>query len=110
MMTVALPWRVPSEPPVPCASAMSQFFTWTLGCASPRSCRTASTTFVSPPRLAGWLLQSPPPSVLNGSRLRSEEHTSELQSRSDLVCRLLLEKKKQKTHPGADIGPTVSLT
>src|SRR5216683_6720724 len=27
--------------------------------------------------------------------LRSEEHTSELQSRSDLVCRLLLEKKKK---------------
>src|SRR5438034_7241602 len=27
---------------------------------------------------------------------RSEEHTSELQSHSDLVCRLLLEKKKQK--------------
>src|SRR2546428_9318949 len=33
---------------------------------------------------AHWLL----------ARLRSEEHTSELQSRSDLVCRLLLEKKK----------------
>src|SRR2546428_7443774 len=31
-----------------------------------------------------------------GSRLaRSEEHTSELQSRSDLVCRLLLEKQKE---------------
>src|SRR5437588_6835745 len=29
--------------------------------------------------------------------LRSEEHTSELQSHSDLVCRLLLEKKKQTT-------------
>src|SRR2546428_6042896 len=29
--------------------------------------------------------------------LRSEEHTSELQSRSDLVCRLLLEKKKRDT-------------
>src|SRR5256886_9824500 len=28
------------------------------------------------------------------SRLRSEEHTSELQSQSNLVCRLLLEKKK----------------
>src|SRR5438874_8419309 len=28
--------------------------------------------------------------------LRSEEHTSELQSRRDLVCRLLLEKKKRK--------------
>src|SRR5438034_1953904 len=29
-------------------------------------------------------------------RTRSEEHTSELQSHSDLVCRLLLEKKKKK--------------
>src|SRR5438034_8716719 len=29
--------------------------------------------------------------------IRSEEHTSELQSHSDLVCRLLLEKKKKKT-------------
>src|SRR2546421_3910636 len=34
--------------------------------------------------------------VLAGApRARSEEHTSELQSRSDLVCRLLLEKKKK---------------
>src|SRR2546421_7578669 len=38
---------------------------------------------------------------------RSEEHTSELQSRSDLVCRLLLEKKKtcikkQQTHSSYD--------
>src|SRR5687768_18042039 len=31
------------------------------------------------------------------SRFRSEEHTSELQSRLHLVCRLLLEKKKKKT-------------
>src|SRR5690349_23474742 len=31
-----------------------------------------------------------------GVRGRSEEHTSELQSRRDLVCRLLLEKKKKK--------------
>src|SRR5688572_33405015 len=29
-------------------------------------------------------------------RVRSEEHTSELQSQSNLVCRLLLEKKKKK--------------
>src|SRR5699024_11604853 len=33
----------------------------------------------------------------NRSWTRSEEHTSELQSRFDLVCRLLLEKKKNKT-------------
>src|SRR5690349_22607176 len=32
----------------------------------------------------------------HASQGRSEEHTSELQSRRDLVCRLLLEKKKQK--------------
>src|SRR5438874_7754295 len=31
-------------------------------------------------------------------RTRSEEHTSELQSRRDLVCRLLLEKKKKKNN------------
>src|SRR2546422_1480390 len=33
---------------------------------------------------------------LQGARSRSEEHTSELQSRLHLVCRLLLEKKKKK--------------
>src|SRR5437667_1382127 len=33
----------------------------------------------------------------DGYNLRSEEHTSELQSHHDLVCRLLLEKKKYKT-------------
>src|SRR2546430_8926194 len=32
-------------------------------------------------------------------RARSEEHTSELQSQSNLVCRLLLEKKKKKHNP-----------
>src|SRR5438034_8787502 len=38
-------------------------------------------------------------SVFNASLLvRSEEHTSELQSHSDLVCRLLLEKKKKDAH------------
>src|SRR5450432_4568623 len=42
-----------------------------------------------------------PSSSPGASRNRSEEHTSELQSRSDLVCRLLLEKKKKHKHPGA---------
>src|SRR2546430_7861627 len=39
-------------------------------------------------------LTMPRPKTL-ASRIRSEEHTSELQSQSNLVCRLLLEKKKQ---------------
>src|SRR3712207_7576548 len=37
-----------------------------------------------------------PTSTLGAPRSRSEEHTSELQSRQYLVCRLLLEKKKKK--------------
>src|SRR5438105_10513859 len=37
-----------------------------------------------------------------GLVIRSEEHTSELQSRVDLVCRLLLEKKKQDTQKRRD--------
>src|SRR5260221_7882835 len=40
----------------------------------------------------------PDKGFLPGRNIRSEEHTSELQSHSDLVCRLLLEKKKNHTH------------
>src|SRR5207253_9288747 len=40
-------------------------------------------------------LSVPPPGAVPTAR-RSEEHTSELQSRGHLVCRLLLEKKKDK--------------
>src|SRR5438874_6281925 len=41
-------------------------------------------------------------------RVRSEEHTSELQSRRDLVCRLLLEKKKK--HVGKEVGRIIFCT
>src|SRR2546422_8586205 len=37
-----------------------------------------------------------------GEQIRSEEHTSELQSRLHLVCRLLLEKKKKRVTTTAD--------
>src|SRR2546430_12712472 len=40
---------------------------------------------------------------------RSEEHTSELQSQSNLVCRLLLEKKKKRpVHPAAIVARAAS--
>src|SRR5690606_39476497 len=39
-----------------------------------------------------------PQQISNRLYMRSEEHTSELQSRENLVCRLLLEKKKKKAH------------
>src|SRR5690606_41428313 len=49
-----------------------------------------------------YSLEDPSPRIRGegSSRERSEEHTSELQSRENLVCRLLLEKKKkpQKTY------------
>src|SRR5437773_4875144 len=47
--------------------------------------------------------------TLKGPRVRSEEHTSELQSHHDLVCRLLLEKKKQMQnhlYGSSNIGAT----
>src|SRR2546430_16972854 len=39
-----------------------------------------------------------PPTSWSRTRRRSEEHTSELQSQSNLVCRLLLEKKKKTNY------------
>src|SRR2546427_5508551 len=63
-----------------------------------RSARPASRSSTCP-RRREW-----PPSS-SGSRVRkvrSEEHTSELQSQSNLVCRLLLEKKKKKTRHKRD--------
>src|SRR4030081_2403145 len=54
-MQVEAAWRTPSRPPVPWAMARSQFGTCTFGCASPRSCRTASMIFVMPPVLNGSL-------------------------------------------------------
>src|SRR5688572_31328886 len=44
------------------------------------------------------LIASVPRACWRAALARSEEHTSELQSQSNLVCRLLLEKKKKRTH------------
>src|SRR5690606_41550151 len=48
------------------------------------------------PRAGRQLLLEVPPEEGAVERERSEEHTSELQSRENLVCRLLLEKKKKE--------------
>src|SRR5438034_8182664 len=57
----------------------------------------SSTLHRRPTPPACWLDSSClVPGKASSSNLRSEEHTSELQSHSDLVCRLLLEKKKKK--------------
>src|SRR6266540_6688757 len=72
----------------------------------PRSTLFPYTTLFRSPRPSGRCRVSPssvcdhpPHARAEGTRAdaRSEEHTSELQSHHDLVCRLLLEKKNKKT-------------
>src|SRR5690349_22981485 len=66
-----------------------------------------STLFPYTTLFRSWPGRRPPPRSQRrpyprlpspSAKARSEEHTSELQSRRDLVCRLLLEKKKKKTN------------
>src|SRR2546430_3539928 len=69
----------------------------------PRSTLFPYTTLFRSASWAGRARPAAPAPCRAGPRatvrgLRSEEHTSELQSQSNLVCRLLLEKKKKKTH------------
>src|SRR2546427_8506418 len=66
--------------------------------------RSPSRPRAPPARSRGSRARPPPaaaPSRPAARRSRSEEHTSELQSQSNLVCRLLLEKKKKKKTPHA---------
>src|SRR3712207_7804031 len=72
-------------------------------CLPSASFRSVSVSTVNLPRFgqplpAGGLVMeirsAPRNTSVSSSKLRSEEHTSELQSRQYLVCRLLLEKKK----------------
>src|SRR5438132_13214530 len=66
-------------------TATTEIYTLSLHAALPISPRRTTTPFSC--LTTSWR---------NSSAVRSEEHTSELQSHSDLVCRLLLEKKKTK--------------
>src|SRR2546425_2679889 len=57
--------------------------------------------------LASWVRYAA--DVLNGiPSIRSEEHTSELQSLAYLVCRLLLEKKKKEQHRVRALRPLIT--
>src|SRR2546427_7858781 len=75
-----------------------------------KMCSASAKDDAGNPETLEILQIAPPKTVMSGSHLvgtprcdfklgkftRSEEHTSELQSQSNLVCRLLLEKKKNK--------------
>src|SRR5207302_9285465 len=81
----------------------------TIGCASTGNLANAVAAHAARAGLKAWIfvpetLEAPKvigtgiygASSVSGTKIRSEEHTSELQSRENLVCRLLLEKKKKK--------------
>src|SRR6516165_11197425 len=79
-----------------CASYLHTFifFFFLMIRRPPRSTLFPYTTLF---RSCLWLDNAQPrPWDFVGLTARSEEHTSELQSQSNLVCRLLLEKKKKK--------------
>src|SRR3712207_7031512 len=64
---------------------------------TPRRCSTGRGTFSRAASCAGcWRQLQSASTCRSTSCSRSEEHTSELQSRQYLVCRLLLEKKNQR--------------
>src|SRR5690349_22064679 len=80
-----------------------RFITGTTACVNRKvpvrlKCRSCchSASVRSSTEAAGLPMIVEPPTALTRMSMRSEEHTSELQSRRDLVCRLLLEKKKKK--------------
>src|SRR2546430_2811107 len=78
VQTCALPiWRAWAR--ISCAP-------WTRRSVEPAPCRACCSTVTS---------GRPTTCGIKGPGDRSEEHTSELQSQSNLVCRLLLEKKKK---------------
>src|SRR5260221_9940803 len=75
----------------------STLFPYTTLFRSEVTIAMAKDRMEQPDAVNGFLLDGFPRNVSQAEaldELRSEEHTSELQSHSDLVCRLLLEKKK----------------
>src|SRR2546429_3984476 len=87
------------------------FFFFLMIRRPPRSTLFPYTTLFRSSRFACYLIaQNGDPRKKEIAEARSEEHTSELQSRLHLVCRLLLEKKKNtKFHsPHTTIPPLIS--
>src|SRR2546422_3189900 len=83
-------------------TATTEIYTLSLHDALPISALSSIFSGAPPPRSAAPPLRSPTAPYSRPDRScrgpRSEEHTSELQSRLHLVCRLLLEKKKKQQH------------
>src|SRR5215468_11442842 len=93
------PYRIimlSSSVPSPSFFSLSLFFFFLMIRRPPRSTLFPYTTLFRSPATPAWAAFSASWRSSGVRRERSEEHTSELQSHHDLVCRLLLEKKKKK--------------
>src|SRR2546430_6989426 len=78
----------------------STLFPYTTLFRSPNAARRPRRRYFT--RMPGCAPASGETRKISGPSPRSEEHTSELQSQSNLVCRLLLEKKKKHAIPVVD--------
>src|SRR5690349_23470797 len=79
--------------------ATTEIYTLSLHDALPISCARRPSRPPACTSRSGWWGAARSATCSIASSTRSEEHTSELQSRRDLVCRLLLEKKKKQHYP-----------
>src|SRR2546429_7127318 len=90
--------RPPRSTLFPYTTLFRSLYEDALALIEPFGCAPCHFLVLSMGGFLGWRLAAMHPELLRSLiLLRSEEHTSELQSRLHLVCRLLLEKKK-KTH------------
>src|SRR5438874_4854842 len=101
------------QPPTPSVSAVYTVAGGALIAAVFRTRKPAAVLSITSPRRGAVRIAKRIARVTRFDRIcRSEEHTSELQSRRDLVCRLLLEKKKiicvRYTHEAGRNTPNVS--
>src|SRR5688572_32177202 len=90
-----------SVPPIffqsaPCFSATARYIASAIGAVELMVIETVTSSRLMPPKSVSMSASESmaTPHLPTSPALRSEEHTSELQSQSNLVCRLLLEKKK----------------
>src|SRR5699024_11865441 len=104
-LLLSLPSSTPDTHPLPLPDALpiSSWHSITAWKLSPQAGPRAQSPFMAPLTASSGHppiqnLGKLPASMSSTSKRRSEEHTSELQSRFDLVCRLLLEKKKNNNH------------
>src|SRR2546422_7013729 len=88
-------------------TATTEIYTLSLHDALPISSASHSGEMSSAPGVSESLGETKTSLKRSTIHFRSEEHTSELQSRLHLVCRLLLEKKKQRTSAGISGGHQV---